>query len=394
MVQRQPKGPDVKLSRRQVTGRAGQGDRETAGRSGSLGAWRERRALPLLMAVPTVALLAVGVIRIRSSAQDMTVYQQVQHLAETSNSVAGLAQALEVERTETARFVVLGLNGGRGASPRSFTGPQLEEATLQAAYRTTDKLAGQVRRQAGAIGGAYPAPVRAQAREVITAIAGLGSLRHAATATDLNGLAVEQEYTSVITDVLGFGPHIALPGSGAGVAQTVRVLDLISRMKAEESSQAAILTSGLSSDLFSQGYFGPAQLTAITGSIAAQNTDAAEFGAHATAAQARQYHSVLSEAPVERASTDEATAVALASSRGAPVGPTAADASMGLNYQFSGLRGLEEKLSSSVISQADSRRGAAEASVVIFSALLAALVLLMAFIFLPPAFRRRRRPAG
>jgi hypothetical protein len=377
----------VKLRRQQAEGKAGPG--AATGRSGSLGAWRQRRALPLLVALPAVALSVVAASQIISSAHDMAAFQRVHSLAETGESVAGLAQALEVERNDTSTFVVLGpLNGGRGA-PRSLVTYQLEERVLHRTYRATDERAEQVMRQVSAIGSAYPAPVRAQARAEMAAIRGLPGLRDAATATELNGLSVIGEYTTVIQDVLGFNQDIALPGDDAGLAQAVRVLGLVSQLKEEESDQAAILTSGLSSDLVNQGSFGPDRLAAITGSMAAQKADAQVFDAEATPAQVRQYNSVLSGLPVERATTEEAAAVAIASSPGASAGPTTANASTGLSYQVSGLRALEMKLSSSVAGQAASRRGAAQASVAIAGALLLALILLVAFIFLFPALRRR-----
>jgi hypothetical protein len=385
----------VKLSRRAAgkPGRTGSGDGEAAAHGGSLGGWRERRALPLLVAVPVVALAALATGRAISSAQDITAYQHVHYLAETGESVLGLAQALEIERTDTAQFVVLGpLYGGRGAQ-RSSAEYLLEKRVMQRTYSATDKRAAQVMRRAGAIGGSYPALVRAEAREEVTAIRGLGNLRLAATSTELSGLAVNEEYTSVIEDVLGFSKYTALPGHDADLAQTVRVLSLVSQMKEEESRQAAILTSGLTPNLVSLGPSSPVWLAAITSSIAAQKTDAQAFSAEATAAQARQYNSVLSGAPVERASTEEAVAVAAASGSGAPAGPTAANASTGLGYQFNGLRVLEAKLSSSAASQATARHGAAEASIAVFSALLAALALLLALIF-HPRLRRRRPPAG
>jgi hypothetical protein len=315
----------------------------------------------------------------------------VHYLAETGESVAGLAQALEEERTQTAVFVVLGpLDGGRGA-PRESDEYQLENSALQRTYHATDEHAEQVFGQVSAIGSSYPAPVRAEAREEMTAIRGLPGLRLAATTTELNGLSVIAEYTSVIQNVLGLDEDIALPGDDAGLAQSVRVLGLISQVKEEESDQAAILTSALSSDLVNQGSFGPARLAAITSSMAVQKADAQVFEAEATAAQVRHYNAVLSGVPVERATTEEQAAVAIASSPGASSGPTIADASTGMGYQFKGLRGLEVDLSSSVAGQAASRRGAAQASVAVFSALLAALIILVAFIFLPPAWRHRRR---
>src|SRR5512146_1469656 len=82
--------------------------------------WRVRSRLFLLVVIPTVTAVAAGGIFIASSVQSALVYGRVQTLANLSGKITGLVQALQNEREDTVRFIVLGNgNGGRGASPSS-----------------------------------------------------------------------------------------------------------------------------------------------------------------------------------------------------------------------------------------------------------------------------------
>src|SRR5205814_4366577 len=82
--------------------------------------WRVRSRLFLLVVIPTVTAVAAGGIFIASSVQSALVYGRVQTLANLSGKITGLVQALQNEREDTVRFVVMGSgNGGRGASASS-----------------------------------------------------------------------------------------------------------------------------------------------------------------------------------------------------------------------------------------------------------------------------------
>ena len=77
--------------------------------------------------------------------------------------------------------------------------------------------------------------------------------------------------------MLALNDEIATGSNDSTLADSVRVLGLVSRMKEEASEQGAILTSALNNDLTTQGDFGPDKLQAMQDAIAEQNSNQAEF---------------------------------------------------------------------------------------------------------------------
>jgi hypothetical protein len=118
--------------------------------------WRVRSRLSLLVIIPTVTAVAAGGIFIASSVESAFVNQRVLTLASLSGKITGLVQALQDEREDTVRFIVLGnSNGGRGASPSSATPPGPELGLINQDHGITNTWANQVKALAGGVGGAY-----------------------------------------------------------------------------------------------------------------------------------------------------------------------------------------------------------------------------------------------
>jgi signal transduction histidine kinase len=359
--------------------------------------WHVRSRLVLLITIPTLTAIVLGGIRIGSSVQSAIAYQQVERLATLSRSVTGLAQALELERDETVRYIVRGTQGGRGGSlkPSSVgtTASSIpERQVLAASIATTNAAAAEVVRQARAIGGSYPPLVRQEAQEAKTAIAGLPALRAAAAGTNLPALAVSQEYENTIDAVLALDNEIALGSNDSGLADTVQVLGFISRMKEEVSEQGAILTSALASDLVGKGSFGADKVAAITTAEAQQASNLAEFNISATAAQRQLYQSALSGLSQDQAQALEQQAILLApagSSSGTD--PTIADASSAMMFPASSLHGVEQQIVSSIISRATALRNSAILSAVVVG-IVVILVLALAMLFTTIVGRSMVRP--
>ena len=359
--------------------------------------WHVRSRLVLLITIPTLTAIVLGGIRIGSSVQSAIAYQQVEHLATLSRSVTGLAQALELERDETVRYIVRGTQGGRGGSLKPSTVGTTassipERKVLKASIATTNAAAAEVVRQARAIGGSYPPLVRQEAQAAKTAIAGLPALRAAAAHTSLPALAVSQEYENTIDAVLALDNEIALGSNDSSLADTVQVLGFISRMKEEVSEQGAILTSALAPDLVGKGSFGADKVAAITTAEAQQASNLAEFDISATAAQRQQYQSALSGLSQDQAQALEQQAILLApagSSSGTD--PTIADASSAMMFPASSLHGVEQQIVSSIISRATALRNSAILSAVV-TGIVVILVLALAMLFTTIVGRSMVRP--
>jgi Nitrate and nitrite sensing/HAMP domain len=338
--------------------------------------WRVRSRLFLLVIIPTVTALAAGGVFIASSVEGALVNQRVLTLANLSGKITGLVQALQNEREDTVRFIVLGNStGGRGASPSSATPPGPELALLNQDYAVTNTWATQVKALAGGIDGAYSALAQQDTQAAVTAIGNLPAIRAAATGTQLPALIVIEEYATAINALLAVESQITVGSSDSTLAGSVRVLGLVSSMKEEASQQQALLTSALRSDLVSLGQFGPTQQSAITDAQAQQQGNLNEFDTAATPAQRQLFDNVLSSPNVVQAQAQEQQAISLASSK-SPIAtdPTISDASSALSYVVSGMRSAEQQFADSVISRSGSLHTSAITSAVIFSLAVALLL--------------------
>jgi signal transduction histidine kinase len=341
--------------------------------------WRVRSRLFLLVVIPTVTAVVAGAIFIASSAQSALVYGRVLTLANLSGKVTGLVQALQTEREDTVRFIILGSsNGGRGASPKSAVPPGPELSLLNQEHAVSDSWANQVENLAGEVDGSYSALAQQDSKAAVTAIGNLPAIRAAATGTRLPALIVTQEYATAINTLLAIESQLAVGSGDSTLAGSVRVLGLVSSMKEEASLQQALLTSALRSDLISLGQFGfgPARQTELTNAQAQQQGDLNSFNTAATAEQRQLFNSVLSGSKVVQAQAQEQQAIALASSGSslAQNDPTISDASSSLSYVVSGMRSVEQQFSDEVISRSGSLHSGAITAAIIFSFAVALLL--------------------
>jgi signal transduction histidine kinase len=337
--------------------------------------WRVRSRLFLLVTIPTVTAVAAGGIFIASSVQSALVDQRVVTLANLSGKITGLVQALQNEREDTVRFIVLQSEGGRGASPSSASPPGPELALLAQDYGVTTSWANQVKALAGDINGAYSPLAQQDVQAALTAIGNLPAIRSSATTTQLPALNVIEEYATAINTLLAVESQIAVGSGDSTLAGSVSVLGLVSSMKEEASQEQALLTSALQPDLVTLATFGPDQQAAITDAQAQQQGDLNEFDTAATAAQRQVFNNALSSENVVQAQAQEQEAISLASSK-SPVAtdPTVSDASAALSYVVGAMRSVEQQFANSVISRANSLHDSAITSAILFSLAVALLL--------------------
>ena len=250
--------------------------------------WRVRSRLLLLVVLPTLSAVILGGVAVAASIRSAAAYQRVEQFSRLGGEITGLIQALQTEREDTIRYITMGPAGGGRGAPR--VGSALELAVLSQDDHATDVLAVRVRNLADHIGSSYPAVARQEAQGAITAIAGIPALRSVATTTQIPSLAVIQQYAGTIDQLLALEDEIATGGSDAALADTVRVVGLISGMKEEVSREQAILTSALTPDLVGANQFQPGQLSALNAAQAEQQADVAQFNLAATSSQRRLYH--------------------------------------------------------------------------------------------------------
>jgi signal transduction histidine kinase len=352
--------------------------------------WRVRSRLLLLVVLPTSVAVILGGLSVTSSVRSAAAYQRVETLARLGGQITRLAQALQTERVDTIRYITRGPGGGGRGSPRAAAALGL--AVLAQDYRATDQLGSRVRSMAGAIGGSYPPLTRREALGAITAIGGMGALRSVATGTQIPSLVVIQEYARTISQLLALEDEIAAGSNDAALADAVRSVGHISRMKEEASQEQAILTSALTPDLVGAAQVQPGQLSALNAAQAEQQADMAQFGLTASGSQRQLYQSALSSAQADRAQAQVQQAITLASGNGSsaenPVFTNAASSSV---YLVASLHRVEQGFMSSIIGQSGSLRGKAIASARADGAGVV-LLLALALVFTVAVVRSMTRP--
>ena len=352
--------------------------------------WRVRSRLLLLVLLPTLAAVILGGVSVVSSARSALAYQRVEQFSRLGGQITNLIQALQAEREDTIRYITMGPAGGGRGSPGAAAGPQL--AVLAQDRQATDQLARRVRSGAATIGRSYPALAQQEAKGAITAIDGLPALRGVATSTRIPALAVIQEYAATITQLLALEDEIATGSHDAVLADTARVVGLISASKEQVSQEQAILTSALTPDLVGANQLQPGQLAAINAAQAEQQADLAQFSLTASSGQRHLYDSDLSSAQADRAQAQVQQAITLAQGGGSPAdNPAFTNAASGSAYLVASLHAVEQGLMGSVIAQSGSLRGQAITAALI-GGFAVILVLALALLFTVALGRSMTRP--
>jgi signal transduction histidine kinase len=352
--------------------------------------WRVRSRLLLLVVLPTLSAVILGGVAVAASIRSAVAYQRVEQFSRLGGDITGLIQALQTEREDTIRYITMGPAGGGRGAPRGGSGPEL--AVLAQDDHATDVLAARVRNLAGHIGASYPAVAQREAQGAITAIEGIPALRGVATTTQIPSLAVIQQYAGTIDQLLALEGEIATGGNDAALADTVRVVGLVSGMKEEVSREQAILTSALTPDLVGATQFQPGQLSALDAAQAEQQADVAQFDLAATSSQRRLYDTTLSSAQADRAQAQIQQAITLALDGGSSAeNPAFTNAASGSAYLVSSLHAVEQGFMSSIIGQSAAQRDKAIRSALIDSAAVM-LVLTLALFFTIAVGRSMTRP--
>ena len=265
-------------------------------------------------------------------------YQRVATLASLGEAITSLAQSLEDERDFTAAYVAQGK-------------PATGKIVLAQEYSATDRAARQVSALADRIGAKYPTQTRARAAVVLASIDDLGNLRKEATTTQLPALVVIEKYAAMIDDALEMDDEIAQGGGDASLADAVRVLGLVSRIKEEASRQRAILDVA-----FTSGRFLPGTLSKLTAAQAQEQGNLAVFDSSATVGQRQEYLDTVSGSLTSRALSQEQGAISRASRGGSLVtAPTTADDWYGaMSDTIDRMRTVEQDLAGSVATRARS----------------------------------------
>ncbi|HEY1344771.1 MAG TPA: nitrate- and nitrite sensing domain-containing protein [Streptosporangiaceae bacterium] len=265
--------------------------------------WRVRSRLLLLITIPTLTAVALGGFRITSSVQSALADQRTLQLANLSSNITTLVQRLQDERDQSIVYIARKANGGQAAAGNT--------AGLQVLFtkrHATEVAAAEVSRHLEQFGGLLSAADRQEASAALGDLQNLPDLRLEAMQSTLTA-PILQKYSRIITDMLVLEQNT---GQGVGdvtLAETVRVLGLVSRMKEDASQQRAILSAALI-----QHTLDPGSRTALLTAQSDQAANQVSFSLSSTNAQRQQFQDSMRGSLVPLANSQIAGALALGTS--------------------------------------------------------------------------------
>jgi len=342
-----------------------------AGPARAMRNWRVRTRMLALIAIPTIAALTLGSVRVVSAVHSAADFQRIEQLAALSGDVTQLAQAMEDERDITAGFI---------AADPSRAGAGL--AAVQSQYAVTDHWANVVRRAGQGSGSAYPAGTRAKLAAVLARIVDLTGLRTAVLHSQFPAQPAITDYSQSISDLFSFNDEIAQGSANSALVDSVRTLGSLSRMKDQASQQRAILYATLLARQFPLG-----GLTALTSAQAQQASQASAFQTSATLGERQFFANTVTGPRVDEAQSLEQGAIILGT--GNPNAPLNINAGGGSASQewykamtdtIDRMRTVEKNEVNSIIAQSRALQRGAARSALLTGILVVALLVLVLFV--------------
>jgi len=348
--------------------------------------WRMRWRLLALVALPTVAAIVLGGVRIEAARSTASEFAQVDQLAVLGGDITTLVNAVEDERDITAGYVSASQAGVSGEATSLLT-------ALNSQYKVTNARLAAVQEQAKQIGPSFPAVARTDLAFALSQVVALPELRNLAH-SQISALPMITSYSGVISTLLAFDNDIAAGSSSPQLAQTVSSLGALAQMEEQASQQRAILFAALL-----QGQFGLSGLQALTTAESNEASDEATFqttaanlsayvpasdgapaGLSATLTEEEQFNDIVAGPAADEAQSIEQDAVINGDNGQALAGDTAQSWFSDMSATLSDIRQVEGDELASVIDQAGSLHSGAENSEALTGVVVIVLLLLVLFV--------------
>ncbi len=347
----------------------------------------------MLIAVPTVAALALGGISIAGSWQNASADQRSETLASLSAKVSQLAFQLEGERDAIVSYIGDGINGratqiSGHPNPMHTAASSAQLQVVEQQFSYTRPWIRAVEAGIARVGSDYPLAVRAAAQAVTAKLHTLPNLRSLALRTPVEAPDVIGDYNNLLAVLLAFDDQVPFKSTDPQLTSTARAMEAISRYESEESVQRAIVMYGLTADTLS-----PGMLPELNASEADQNADFGDFQTFATASQLALFSQSLAGSLQDRAEADEQT-FGQHASQITKAGIVPADWYGAQSDVIVATHKVEEALATSAVDRARALRDRAVTSAVIVGGILV-LVLIFSLLFAMHVGRflpERRRP--
>nr|BFE87360.1 hypothetical protein GCM10020093_099610 [Planobispora longispora] len=334
--------------------------------------WRVRSRLIVLIAIPTVAMIVLGGLRVITSMSSAAEYERVRTSAELAAELSELAHELEEERDLSARFVAQGRPAGG-------------EGELKEQYEAVDRIAVDVVDRIDLLLGGDTDDARGQGdielAHVRNRVDELGSMRKTAVDTQIPAQPTIAMYSRTITDLLALHDDIVQGVTDQTLAGGVHAFATLARAKAQASEERAILAVALA-----ERRFGSESLDAFISARARRDSELATFRAEATVAQKQLFDDTVSSHKKDRAESMRQRALVLAGT-GAPLVRVDTSSRAGAGDQavwfdvasdvVTRMREVEKKIAEAVIAQSRTLQEAEQRGALIAGSLTVFLLLLV-----------------
>ncbi|WP_431929961.1 nitrate- and nitrite sensing domain-containing protein [Nonomuraea jabiensis] len=254
--------------------------------------WRVPWKLVAIVAIPVVALLVLGFLRIVASIGSAMQYGRIQDHAVLSGQLAELADEVELERDRTAAYVAQ----GRRTSAI---------ATVETQYASVDAAVRAIRGQIANIAGSASSD-RLKAVQMLHRLDALPNTRKAAIHSQLDTRTVIRLYRQTIVDLLAYNDDIDRGAVDEELANSVAAFAALSKAKERASTERAIMMAGLAS-----GRLEPALLEEFHAARSQRDSELDAFRANATIDQRQLFDDTVSGRLVDRAEGIRARALML-----------------------------------------------------------------------------------
>jgi len=280
-------------------------DSEESARNGgklALKNWRVRSRLIALIAVPTVAAIVLGGLRVTTSISSAAEYERVRTTAELTASLSGLVHELQLERDLSGRHVAQGRpSTGKPNLRKQYDG--VDEAIGEVSPRVNAAMADSALLQTlGARGETELTQIRRRIDEI-------KSVRELATGakTQLPAQPTIAMYSRTVADLLALHDEIIQGVSDQGLTGSAVAFAALARAKEQVSRERANLAVALATRGFSaEG------LDAMLAARAQFDGELATFRSEASVEQRQLYDDTVSSQKKDRAAAMRARAVVMA----------------------------------------------------------------------------------
>ncbi|WP_311922329.1 nitrate- and nitrite sensing domain-containing protein [Microbispora sp. H10836] len=245
--------------------------------------WRVRSRLVALILIPTLAALLLGGLRVITSVNTASEYQQTSDLARLVDKVAGLTHELQSERDRAAWNATIGR-------------PAKATAAVKAQIILTNKASTAVRDLANEVRSKVSSRGSAEIEHILGRLDGVESLRSQALEGNLLPRAILDQYTLVIDTLLALQDDLAKSTQDDRLAASAVTLAALARAKESASVQRGMLTTVLPVDRFEQ-----AQLQNFLGAVSAEESELRAFRKSATAEERTDFDNTVTGGKVDQA---------------------------------------------------------------------------------------------